>query len=252
MRRFAAAVLLLAASGCASPYVASGASVADGGQAARGGASGAAARLGSADDLAAQRAGERADAWPAAPVAQAAALDQLEKDEQGAKLLEAFSGSFKMTRFAKVDAPLYRGSLPSKADLAELKAMGVKTDIDLLGEVPVFDTFLVAREKRWAREVGVKFVQIKIPTGKVPFSGKMNDALADQFLKVVADPANQPCFVHCLHGRDRTGTMAAVYRMARNGYTNAQAEEEMRGFGFSADAYPALAAYVAAYKPSPR
>jgi hypothetical protein len=152
--------------------------------------------------------------------------------------------------FKKVNDGLYRGGLPSKDNLAGLKALGVKTTVTLMGEVPVFDTVLVEREKLWAKSVGIKFIQCEVPTGKVPFSGKPTAQIAADFLKVITDPANQPCFVHCLHGRDRTGTMVAVYRMTYDHLTNQQAFDEMKTFGFNQDHYPALAAFVKAYKPT--
>jgi protein tyrosine phosphatase (PTP) superfamily phosphohydrolase (DUF442 family) len=156
-----------------------------------------------------------------------------------------------IVRFSKVDDHFYRGGLPSKADLVALKKLGIKTDIDLMGEVPVFDSAMVLREKMWAKSAGVNFVQVKVPTGTVPFGKKITPAVAEQFLKVALDPANQPVFIHCLHGRDRTGTMSAVYRMTANGFTNDQAWAEMKSFGFDEKEYPTLAAFVKAYKATP-
>jgi len=154
-------------------------------------------------------------------------------------------------RFAKVDDRLYRGGLPSRADLKDLKTKGIKTDITLMGEIPVYDTALVLREKLWAKQAGVKFVQVVVPTGRLPVGAKISNKQVDQFLKVVLDPANQPCYVHCLHGRDRTGTMVASYRISQSGFTNAQAYAEMKSLGFSETDYPKLAAFVQAYVPTP-
>lgn len=156
-----------------------------------------------------------------------------------------------LIRFAKVDDRLYRGGLPSLANLKELKAKGIKTDITLMGEIPLYDTAMVLREKLWAKQAGLKFVQVKVPTGKMPIGPKISNKYADAFLKVVLDPANQPAFVHCLHGRDRTGTMVSTYRISQGGFTNAQAYAEMKSFGFSETSYPKLAAFVQAYVPTP-
>jgi protein tyrosine phosphatase (PTP) superfamily phosphohydrolase (DUF442 family) len=156
----------------------------------------------------------------------------------------------KIVNFRQVSPILYRGGLPSKQDLVDLKKLGVKTDIDLMGDIPGLDTYMVSREKRWAKEAGVNFVQVKIPTGKIPGKRKIAQADAEAFLRVVLDPANQPCFVHCLHGRDRTGTMVAVYRMTKDGYTNQQALDEMKSFGFDPSDYPSLASFVQAFKAS--
>jgi len=55
-----------------------------------------------------------------------------------------------------------------------------------------------------------------------------------KFLRIVTTPALQPVLVHCQHGSDRTGTMVAIYRIAYEGWTKAQALDEMvnGGFGF--------------------
>lgn len=197
-----------------------------------------------AQDKAAAQAGATSDAWTDPSLL--SAID----DPVGVSAYAASDSPFPdihTIRFSEVSPLLYRGGLPSSADLAAMKSHGIKTDIDLMGEVPIFDTFLVAREKRWAKKAGVNFVQVKVHTGKVPFTGKVSDAEAEAFLKVALDPANQPCYVHCLHGRDRTGTMVAVFRMAHDHYTNAQAYAEMESFGFSRKSYPALASFVDRY-----
>jgi hypothetical protein len=55
-----------------------------------------------------------------------------------------------------------------------------------------------------------------------------------KFLRIATTPAMQPLLVHCQHGSDRTGTMVAIYRVAYEGWTKAQATDEMinGGFGF--------------------
>ena len=55
-----------------------------------------------------------------------------------------------------------------------------------------------------------------------------------KFLRIATTPALQPVLVHCRHGSDRTGTMVAVYRIVVEGWTKAEATDEMihGGFGF--------------------
>jgi len=55
-----------------------------------------------------------------------------------------------------------------------------------------------------------------------------------KFLRIATTPALQPVLVHCQHGSDRTGTMVAIYRVAYEGWTKAEATDEMinGGFGF--------------------
>lgn len=55
-----------------------------------------------------------------------------------------------------------------------------------------------------------------------------------KFLRIVTTPALQPVLVHCQHGSDRTGSMVAIYRVVVEGWSKAEAINEMVGgdFGF--------------------
>lgn len=55
-----------------------------------------------------------------------------------------------------------------------------------------------------------------------------------KFLRIATTPSLQPVLVHCNHGSDRTGTMVAIYRIVFEGWSKAQATDEMinGGFGF--------------------
>jgi protein-tyrosine phosphatase len=54
------------------------------------------------------------------------------------------------------------------------------------------------------------------------------------FLSVVSDPARRPVFVHCKRGRDRTGVMVALWRVAQCGWSPEAAIAEMNERGMSA------------------
>ena len=53
-----------------------------------------------------------------------------------------------------------------------------------------------------------------------------------RLLKTIQDPNNQPVFVHCQHGADRTGTMIAAYRIVVEGLTPNEAAAELPSFGY--------------------
>lgn len=55
----------------------------------------------------------------------------------------------------------------------------------------------------------------------------------DRVVALMSDPANQPVYVHCRHGQDRTGIVVAAFRMKQQGWSLADAEAEMQSFGFN-------------------
>jgi protein tyrosine/serine phosphatase len=55
-------------------------------------------------------------------------------------------------------------------------------------------------------------------------------------------------FFHCARGADRTGMFGAIYRIEVEGWTNAEAIEEMQAFGYN-DFYKDLIGYVRDYRP---
>jgi len=126
-----------------------------------------------------------------------------------------------LSNLFQVSEDLYRGAQPEDEGFAELKAIGVKTVVNLR-------TFHSDRDE--CEDAGLKYFHITVQAWE-----EEDDEVAE-FLKVVQDPENQPVFVHCLHGADRTGVMSAVYRIVVQGWSKDEAIREMTegGFGFHA------------------
>jgi len=116
--------------------------------------------------------------------------------------------------FGRVDARLYRGAQPDERDFADLKALGVKTIVNLTSDDADPD------EQAMAEAAGLTYVQIPMSTRTVPTPAQLA-----QFLGLVNDPASGPVFVHCVGGRHRTGVMTAAYRMTHDGWTGERAFE---------------------------
>ena len=53
----------------------------------------------------------------------------------------------------------------------------------------------------------------------------------DLIVQTLSNPDNQPILVHCQSGADRTGVVCAAYRMAVDGWTLAEAWEELECYG---------------------
>ncbi|MBC7541689.1 MAG: dual specificity protein phosphatase family protein [Candidatus Sericytochromatia bacterium] len=145
--------------------------------------------------------------------------------------------------FNKVHEWLYRGGYPDENALKVAVQLGIKTVISLQGKAP-FEAVMVAQEKANAAKLGITWINVPLP-----FKVEPPKAMIDQVLNTLANKQSQPCYLHCYHGRDRTGTLAAVYRIKYDGLTNDQAFTEMKGFGFDPQKYPEFASYVQHYRP---
>lgn len=130
------------------------------------------------------------------------------------------SSKTNISNFGCINENFYRGAQPKSKDFADLAAMGVKTIIDLQQDGE-------PGEQRTVEAAGMKFFRIGMSDSSWPSREK-----ADQFLRIVNEPANQPVFVHCHGGRHRAGIMTAIYRMTHDGWSADQAYDEMRKYGF--------------------
>ena len=124
-----------------------------------------------------------------------------------------------LKNFHRVTAKLYRGAQPTAAGRRTLEAMGVKPVVNLRG-------FHSDARKAAGTKLALERVSFK--------TWHAEDEDVVRFLQIVTARKNQPVFVHCLHGSDRTGMMIAVYRIVVQGRSKAEAIKEMTGpdFGF--------------------
>jgi uncharacterized protein (TIGR01244 family) len=119
----------------------------------------------------------------------------------------------------QVTTNLYRSAQPTADGMRRLKALGIKTVINLR-------SFNSDRDE--IKNTGLDYVHISMK------AWHPEEKEAIRFLRLVTDPARCPVLVHCQHGADRTGAMCAVYRGAVQGWTRDEAVTEMLngGFGF--------------------
>jgi tyrosine-protein phosphatase SIW14 len=121
--------------------------------------------------------------------------------------------------FHRVSEQLYRGAQPDRHGFLELQRMGIKTVVNLR---------LSSSDKKLLEGSSLRLVEISAE----PWDLDEPDVLA--FLRVATDPTRVPVFVHCSHGADRTGAMAAIYRVVVQGWNQEEAIREMTegGFGY--------------------
>ena len=130
-----------------------------------------------------------------------------------------------MKQPTKVDNDLYRGGRPNCPGLAKLEALGIRTFIDLGGAEAA-----IHRCKREAELRGISFIRVKISLPKIIFTGVSDKQLRNLFEAIRRAP--KPIFVSCSLGRDRTGTVVALYRMKRGEMSFDEAWQEAVYYGY--------------------
>jgi tyrosine-protein phosphatase SIW14 len=125
-------------------------------------------------------------------------------------------------RFEQVDTRLYRGGQPDAAAFAQLRQLGVRTIINLRH---------TDGEQEIAESLGFRYVALPARLHPFGIGGGLSSEVVRRFFQVIDDPASGPVFVHCRRGADRTGTLIAMYRIARQGWRADAAYREARASG---------------------
>lgn len=160
-------------------------------------------------------------------VGESIALDSVEARPAAGTLatrvLAAFVDSSGIGRFAQVEPGLYRGARPGRDGLRHLKDGGIRSVVSLLHDDD---------ERRTAERLGLRYFEIPLHAG-IFGSSEPTEGEIGRFLSLASDSSNRPLYFHCRHGRDRTGAMAALYRIEVHGWSVEDALEEMRALGAS-------------------
>lgn len=122
--------------------------------------------------------------------------------------------------FHQVNEHVYRGGQPSPEAWQGLAKMGVKTVVDLRRE----DEHSTAAEAQAVAAAGMIYVNVPMKGVVAPSN--------EQIAKVLALlNADEPVFVHCKRGADRTGAVIACYRIAHDRWQRPQALREAKSLG---------------------
>jgi len=112
---------------------------------------------------------------------------------------------------------LYRSALPDAGAVALLEKLRVATVINFLPE----------SDSNWLANPSIEQVQLPYRTNHV------DDAQVLKALRAIqAAEAKGPVLMHCKHGSDRTGLIAAMYRVVVQGWSKEDALGEMTQGGF--------------------
>src|SRR2546423_257817 len=131
-------------------------------------------------------------------LAPVAARTQDARSAQKARQAQGEAQSYaELPNFQKVNERLYRGGQPDKGGLQRLAAMGVKTIINLRDDDARAD-----EEKREALSLGLRYFNLPLSR-----AGRPGVKRVDEVLALIGALENQPVFIHCQRGADRTGVV---------------------------------------------
>ncbi len=128
--------------------------------------------------------------------------------------------------FTRVDATVACAGSTAPEAIAGLASQGFKSIINLrLASEP---GAAIEESKAAAEAAHIKYIHL-------PFNGSEPDfKVADQFIMAVADPTNQPVFIHC-GSANRVGAVWLAKRMLVDRWEQDKAVEEARMIGLSSD-----------------
>lgn len=119
----------------------------------------------------------------------------------------------------RVTPNLYRSQRPTRQGMINLKALGIKTVINLRA-------FHSDKGKLSGTDLLEKRLKIR--------TWALQDKHVIEVLRTLRNKDGGPYLIHCQHGADRTGLMAAMYRIVEQGWTKEAALKEMTrgGYGY--------------------
>ena len=114
---------------------------------------------------------------------------------------------------------IYRSGYQYPGPLARIvNRYGIKTVLSLRRDQDELD----AKERDVLRAHGIRLRRIVIKGEGEELLDRVGRAAA-----ILADPDQQPILVHCWRGRDRTGAVVALYRVAHGGWNPQAAHREL-------------------------
>lgn len=128
-----------------------------------------------------------------------------------------------LDNFYKIDDGVYRSKQPDEETFAMLEKMGIKEVLNLRRHHSDTDE---------AEKTDLNLHHIKINAGSIT---------EDHLIEALSIIKNRkgPIVFHCWHGSDRTGAVAAAYRIIYNNWSKADAIDELinGGYGYHEGIY---------------
>ena len=126
----------------------------------------------------------------------------------------------------KISDILYRSEQPNSEDIVEYETLGIGAILNL--------------RKHHTDTSEAKSLSINLK--HIPMAAR--NVTQDQILQAlkIINTSDKPIVIHCWHGSDRTGVVAAAYRMVFQNWSATQAIDEFEngGYGYHESLFPNL------------
>ncbi len=132
--------------------------------------------------------------------------------------------------FHIVSPGFWRSAQPSSRSIHRMKKYGLKTIVNLRQSKRTD-----RKERNLARELGLNYYHFPLDARR-----EQDPEILQQILNVVEDPARQPVLVHCAQGKDRTGLLAALYKLRNTDLPVEEIRREMLMYGYDEEEFPKL------------
>ncbi len=135
--------------------------------------------------------------------------------------------------FHQVDADAYRGGRPRPSAYPKLVKLGIRTIVNLeqISQAETEKAVLTDLNKTLKPEERVGFISFPIDDHQIALTGVSDRQIHNLFEEL--HDARKPIFIHCYHGKDRTGAVVVLFRMARQEKSFKDAYEEALHYKFS-------------------
>jgi uncharacterized protein (TIGR01244 family) len=145
-----------------------------------------------------------------------------------------------ITNLAQIETTVACAGAVTPASVAEIKKMGFKAIFNL--RLPTEQGADIEAEAAAAKSAGITFIHL-------PLSGASPDpTVADNFLKAITMPGNEPAFIHCASG-NRAAAMWFIKRVIVDKWDNDRAMAEAVELGNMSQAMKTFALdYVITHK----
>lgn len=117
-----------------------------------------------------------------------------------------------------LDVDLVRTNQPSPRQLAQWKARGIRTVVNLRGRP---HEVYYALEKDACERLGLTLVDAPLDSRDAPSADRVRRA------REIFETIEYPALIHCKSGADRAGLMAVFYRHFRQGVPMAEARDQL-------------------------